>query len=283
MGTCDRTMGTCDCAEGFEGAACEYISCPGTPACSAHGECMSMSLLAENANLNGDATPYTYGATPNNPHAWDAEKMQGCRCDAGYFGYDCSQLACPYGDDPMTKYHANVPQANERQKITCNANDDDDTAGTLVFTFRQLPTAALAPTATYAELKAALEALDTVHAVSVYTEVTDDDYADDADDSLRAICSGVAFYVEFLAPTGDLPLLAVTTDGLTDAPTVEEDVAGTKEWLECSGRGKCDWMTGTCACFNGFEASDNQGGKGTIANCGYKGTFAELGRVAPNW
>ena len=131
MGICDRTTGECGCVDGFEGGACEYLSCPGDPACNAHGECMSMSLLAENAALNGDATEYTYGATANSPQTWDSEKVQGCRCDPGYFGYDCSLLSCPYGDDPLTKYsQKNVPQANERQKITCSANDDDDTAGT---------------------------------------------------------------------------------------------------------------------------------------------------------
>ena len=131
MGICDGTTGECECVDGFEGGACEYLSCPGDPACNAHGECMSMSLLAENAALNGDATEYTYGATANSPQTWDSEKVQGCRCDPGYFGYDCSLLSCPYGDDPLTKYsQKNVPQANERQKITCSASDDDDTAGT---------------------------------------------------------------------------------------------------------------------------------------------------------
>ena len=155
--------------------------------------------------------------------------------------------------------------------------------GSLYFTFRQLPTATLTPTTTYAELKAALEAIDSITSVLVYTEVTDDDYADDADDSLRAICSGAAFYVEFLAPTGDLPLLTVTTDGLTDTPEIEEDVTGTKEWIECSGRGLCDEVTGACSCFNGFGASDNQGGGGTLPNCGHHIALLDVGRVSPSW
>lgn len=29
-------------------------------------------------------------------------KIQGCRCDGGFTGPDCSQRLCPLGDDPLT-------------------------------------------------------------------------------------------------------------------------------------------------------------------------------------
>ena len=32
---------------------------------------------------------------------WDANKIQGCLCDIGYEGFDCSRRACPKGRDPM--------------------------------------------------------------------------------------------------------------------------------------------------------------------------------------
>ena len=113
MGLCDRTTGACSCMDGFEGAACDTMSCPGDPACNDHGDCLSMSALAEAATSNGDALDLTYGATPNDPDTWDFEMIQGCDCDDGYFGYDCSLMSCPYGDDPMTKY-----QFNEVHEIT---------------------------------------------------------------------------------------------------------------------------------------------------------------------
>ena len=33
---------------------------------------------------------------------WDADKVKGCVCDFGKFGYDCSLVTCPNGDDPLT-------------------------------------------------------------------------------------------------------------------------------------------------------------------------------------
>ena len=53
MGKCNVDYGECECALGFEGAACQYLSCPGEAPCSDHGECLSMKLLAEAATENG--------------------------------------------------------------------------------------------------------------------------------------------------------------------------------------------------------------------------------------
>jgi hypothetical protein len=35
------------------------------------------------------------------PSQWDAWKIQGCQCDPGYEGADCSSRICPSGDDPL--------------------------------------------------------------------------------------------------------------------------------------------------------------------------------------
>lgn len=86
MGTCDRTTGTCNCMDGFEGGACSLMSCPGDPTCNDHGQCLTMGELAELAHVNGDLGGFTYGATPNDPATWDYEMVQGCYCDDGYMG-----------------------------------------------------------------------------------------------------------------------------------------------------------------------------------------------------
>jgi hypothetical protein len=39
---------------------------------------------------------------------WDAGKIQGCRCDLGYDGPDCSHRISPHGDDPLTTVKANM-------------------------------------------------------------------------------------------------------------------------------------------------------------------------------
>ena len=80
MGTCDRVSGECACMGGFEGAACDRMSCPGTAAtgapCNGHGQCVTMAMLAEATDENGVATDYTYGGTPNNPLTWDHDMVQ---------------------------------------------------------------------------------------------------------------------------------------------------------------------------------------------------------------
>lgn len=39
---------------------------------------------------------------PVNYNGWDADALQGCVCDNGYGGYDCSKKNCPYGVDPLS-------------------------------------------------------------------------------------------------------------------------------------------------------------------------------------
>jgi len=84
MGVCNKITGLCSCMGGFEGAACNVMSCPGKqsnqPACNDHGECLTMSQLAARATNNGEATSLTYGATPNNQLTWDFDMVCVCVC-----------------------------------------------------------------------------------------------------------------------------------------------------------------------------------------------------------
>lgn len=99
MGQCNRSTGTCDCAWGFSGAACQHIKCPGLPVpCHGNGECLSMETLANSGKVNGNPVQYSYGRNPNDPLAWDFDQMQGCLCSQGWEGYDCSLKSCPRGD-----------------------------------------------------------------------------------------------------------------------------------------------------------------------------------------
>lgn len=88
-GTCNRETGTCECFDGYDGAACQRASCPGYPeSCSGHGVCKTIRQLA-----NAD-----YG---NIYQLWDKDATMGCECDAGFFGPDCSLRECKYGVDPL--------------------------------------------------------------------------------------------------------------------------------------------------------------------------------------
>jgi len=104
MGICHRTIGECTCNEGFFGGACEFMGCVGedpTKSCGGHGACLSMRELGLlHTDAGGLSSPVAYGSDPNGAGTWDADKIFGCGCDAGFSGYDCSQRACVVGADP---------------------------------------------------------------------------------------------------------------------------------------------------------------------------------------
>jgi len=85
-GLCNRVTGECACFEGYTGYSCQRRSCPND--CSGNGVCVTLSKVKT--------------AVPYGSDAWDAERIQACQCDAGFFGTDCSQRLCPTGDDPLT-------------------------------------------------------------------------------------------------------------------------------------------------------------------------------------
>ena len=259
VGLCDTEAGTCGCMDGFEGSACQRMSCPGDPACNDNGKCLSMAGLALIAEDNGDATAFQYGAVPNLAATWDFDKIQGCSCDTGFEGFDCSLFSCPWGDDPQSKYE----QYNELQKFTCDETTGTD--GTFILKFRQQTTAALAYNALVGDVKTALEGLSSITGVNVYF----DDVSLDVTSAAVCAASGRIFYVEFLSPTGNVPLITAVAENLEEF-AITEDKEGNKEYIECSGRGLCDHETGLCTCVTGFSSSNGQGASGVLGDCGYK-------------
>ena len=132
-GICDYSTGTCQCRPGFEGSACELMSCPRDDltgfTCSGHGECLTMRQLALRNMSNDNGVLIEYGsAQANASMAWDADHIQGCLCDeygyigstqhnlTGWFGHDCSLRRCPSGD-----YLRTENQSFEEQGIRCMA------------------------------------------------------------------------------------------------------------------------------------------------------------------
>jgi hypothetical protein len=46
---------------------------------------------------------------------------------------------------------------------------------------------------------------------------------------------------------------------------------GTREYVECSNRGVCNYLSGVCNCFGGYSSSDGANGlPGTVGDCGYR-------------
>lgn len=112
-GRCDRSTGLCSCMKGFEGSACQRMSCPND--CSGHGQCFSMKQLARLSNAL-PLGPNTYYEGADDSITWDEDMIFGCVCDSSWtvglgdtetqepewFGPDCSLRHCPSGDNSDT-------------------------------------------------------------------------------------------------------------------------------------------------------------------------------------
>jgi len=88
-GICNRKTGECECFDGFEGAVCNQLQCPGEEyECSGHGICQRLKTLAQ--------SDYS-----SSYQLWGKDTIKGCLCDKGYYGGDCSMRYCKYGLDPL--------------------------------------------------------------------------------------------------------------------------------------------------------------------------------------
>ncbi|DAZ98598.1 TPA: hypothetical protein N0F65_001017 [Lagenidium giganteum] len=261
VGVCDTSKGECVCPTPFDGAACERMKCPGGDnPCNGNGRCLSMTRLALETRINGEPQPTTYGATPNNPKTWDFDKIQGCLCDPGFEGYDCSKRSCPRGDDPRT-----TGQARELQTIVCKHTQ----ASTFSLAFRGASTPPLSSTIAPADLRTALMALPTVPSVQVtYSSGT----------SACTTTGANKISVLFDQGLGDLPPLRVDFGGNAalfpvfqiDLDGVGTSVRGTVEDAVCSNNGLCNAVNGRCTCFDGMASSDGNNRVGLRMDCGYR-------------
>lgn len=96
-GACNRKTGVCECHEGFEGVACQRLTCPtypgyyGSRVCSGHGQCRTVqSITADSIDNRRDAY-----------NLWDKQISTACVCDTGFFGGDCHMRACKKDIDPL--------------------------------------------------------------------------------------------------------------------------------------------------------------------------------------
>lgn len=210
---------------------------------------------------------------------WDAEMIYGCSCGVGYQGYDCSEFACPSGDDPLTT----TLTSNEVQLLQCQASE-----GTFTLIFNYDETVAIDFDATAAEFKAILEGLDSIHTVTVEFSDTTDQLCNEDTENIVS--------VTFTQNFGPQPVLKLEVNGLLRSTTVTVNgvdeqlegtvdiaadgdllgsilsVSGDKENEACSNRGTCDLTIGECSCFKlprpGFVSSDGYGGFGPRGDCG---------------
>ncbi|ETV66968.1 hypothetical protein H257_16764 [Aphanomyces astaci] len=282
VGLCDRTTALCQCSPPYVGPSCALMACGGSGnECSGHGQCLTLRQLAPLVRSNGVVAGFTFGDDPNNPWTWEAEKIQSCLCDPPFYGYDCSLVDCPHGDDPNTYL-----DVQEVQQVQCIAS-----GGSFTLTFREQTTASIAWNANLATVKQALEALQSIESV-VLT------FSGSSTTVCTATTPGVTTTIRFVYELGALPCLqndksqlldAVQGDGTPGTGTVNVNcggetllgqylsVVGTREDAVCSNHGVCDTQVGVCRCDPFYASSDGLGGAGLRGDCSFRTAMAKGG------
>ena len=82
-GLCDRSTGRCRCFVGYEGEACQRSACPGSPACSNQGKCMSLKNMASDPNAEPVGPPGSYGGSPATS-TWDENSASSLHTAASF-------------------------------------------------------------------------------------------------------------------------------------------------------------------------------------------------------
>ncbi|CAE7545369.1 Ocm2 [Symbiodinium microadriaticum] len=244
-GICNRDTAECECFEGYEGKGCQRTVCPND--CSGHGTCEYLEDLTYAAvefdyrhkEFLQESQGFTY-------YGWDSHKTRGCVCDPEYADVDCSKRMCPYGTDVMdAREDLTRDTRYQTQRISFVHNSGVSTldGSTYALTFKSklnetFTTIPLVFDSTDIlsmanEMEAALHNLPNgvIDGVHVHTGLTTNE-----------LVANVTF-------TGDSNQgIAVTA--MTGNVTMIQDADYNS--FECGRRGKCDYDTGICQCFEGF-------------------------------
>ncbi len=208
MGFCDPLTGVCKCREGYGGRACQRLACPGltllagstiSVPCNGHGKCRTIGEAASDFNgldLIYPIMEYTQ---------WDADKIQGCICDHGYEGFDCSRRSCPTGTDPTDPTSTTSP----KMVLECSAND-----GYFSLEVRGYNTAPIPYDADASSLQHALLALENVESVTVQTG---------EESGISKICSSTSTPLSTTITFGDIA-------GSMPPIRIHNATSSTREW-----------------------------------------------------
>eukprot|EP00604_Paraphysomonas_vestita_P002546 CAMPEP_0174818122 /NCGR_PEP_ID=MMETSP1107-20130205/749_1 /TAXON_ID=36770 /ORGANISM="Paraphysomonas vestita, Strain GFlagA" /LENGTH=297 /DNA_ID=CAMNT_0016029561 /DNA_START=281 /DNA_END=1173 /DNA_ORIENTATION=- len=207
-------------------------------------------------------------------YGWDEHKIRACVCDPEYGDVDCSKRMCPYGSDMMDNRDAmyrSLLYQTQRLRFVSETNLQTLDGRTFALTFKSklnetfttipIVFTPSSPIAVANDIRDALLALpngvvDGVHvhadanavsASSATVFVANITFTGPSNQGKQNILT----VEDFACADGCSPLLT----GLDLKPAtgnVTETIPADYNSYECGRRGKCDYNTGICECFEGF-------------------------------
>ena len=269
-GLCNRETGECECFEGYEGKGCQRTSCPND--CSGHGTCEYINELTFGATeFSYQHFEFTQLDKTFTYRGFDKNKVRGCVCDPQYGDYDCSKRMCPHGNDMMDRRLNQLDDVQyQTQRITFQTSAAQ--AGrTFALTFKSrlnetfttipIEVSTSSPVTMSSHIQSALlnlpnGVIDGVHVHSDYHEniVGTDDVI-----SINVTFTGdsnqgqqnLLVIEDYACTDGCTPYLE-GVDMTANTGNVTEHIFADYNSFECGRRGKCDYDSGVCECFEGF-------------------------------
>jgi hypothetical protein len=263
-GICDRSTGQCECFEGYTGKGCQRTTCPND--CSGHGTCEYLEDLPF-GSVWGDYSS-TIGQTLMNDftyYDWDVKKTRGCLCDPQYTDVDCSRRMCPKANDVMDeRLDLTDTLLYQVQTISIYSWDSLSSSDTFALTFKSTinETFTTIPinfdsNATNMALYVENALLNLPNYVIDGVTVTADAMADNF--TLQVTFDGdnvqgpqnLLMFESLECGSGCTP--QVTGIQTLSTSMINQTTAADYNNYECGRRGKCDYETGLCECFEGYK------------------------------
>jgi len=269
-GLCNRESGECECFDGYEGKGCQRTSCPND--CSGHGTCEYINELTFGATeFSTVHKEFTQSLPAFTYNGWDHSRTRSCVCDPQYADVDCSKRLCSHGNDMMDRRLNQLADVKyQTQRITFQSSTTQATKtfaltykSRLNETFTTIPIKlnTAVPLTMSQQLESALlnlpnGVIDGVHvhsdlnvnAVGPYDVITINiTFTGDSNQGQQNLLT----VEDYACKDGCTPKL----DGLDlyqSTGNVTEHKRADYNSFECGRRGKCDYTTGVCQCFEGF-------------------------------
>merc|ERR1719424_2284280 len=221
-GICDREIGECECFGGFEGKGCGRQVCPDS--CSGHGTCEYMNELnfgtVYNDYYDGASTPALYSYTTQ-----------------GITDFISDSFALRFTSSTNETF-TTIPV----ELVSADTAGLNDLADDIDAALENLPNRVITGvTVTAAEIK-----LDSGKGMAI--KVTFDGDSVHGQQNLLEVSTNICG--DGCTPKIDGFDTLVSNTNTTSS--VIESVAANYNSFECGRRGKCDYDTGLCSCFEGY-------------------------------